>query len=121
MTPVTAPSTFEKPTGLSAEQVVAARKKYGSNRLSAPAGGSGWRLAGEIVSEPMFLLLAAASALYIVLGEWQEGIVLGVAMVLVAGISVYQSVRSDRALQALRKLTRPTASVMRAGQLLSSE
>ncbi len=117
MTPVNSHSTFEKPPGLSAEQVTAARKKFGANRLSAPAGSRGWRLLGEIVSEPMFLLLAAASGLYIVLGEWQEGIVLGVAMVLVAGISIYQSVRSDRALKALRKLTRPAASVMRASQL----
>lgn len=71
----------------------------------------------EVVSEPMFLLLAAAGILYMVLGEWQEGIVLSVAMVLVSGISVYQSVRSDHALQALRQLTRPTAPVMRGGQL----
>lgn len=53
----------------------------------------------------MFLLLAAAGVLYMVLGEWQEGIVRSVAMVLVSGISVYQSVRSDHALQALRQLT----------------
>jgi len=65
----------------------------------------------------MFLLLAAASALCILLGEWQEGIVHGVAMVLVSGISIYQSLPSDRALLALRKLKQPMASVMRAGQL----
>lgn len=112
-----ASSSFAKPKGLPPEQVVAARRQFGSNRLKASAGGRGWRLVGEVVSEPMFLLLAAAGVLYMVLGEWQEGIVLSVAMLLVSGISVYQSVRSDRALLALRQLTRPTASVMRSGQL----
>lgn len=111
------PSTFIKPPGLTSGQVVAARKQYGPNRLNVSAGGRGGRLVKEVVSEPMFLLLTATGVLYMVLGEWQEGIVLSVAMFLVAGISVYQSVRSDRALLALRQLTRPTAPVMRDGQL----
>jgi len=112
----TFPPTSRRPEGLTAEQVIAARQQFGTNRLAAPSRNRGRQLVGEVLSEPMFLLLAAASALYWVLGEWQEGLVLGVAMVLVSGISIYQSVRSDRALMALRKLTRPTALVVRAGQ-----
>ncbi|MPR31854.1 cation-translocating P-type ATPase [Salmonirosea aquatica] len=111
------PPIFEKPAGLTTEQASVARQAFGSNGLNPLYKNKGWRMVGEVVSEPMFLLLAAASALYMVLGEWQEGAVLGVAMVLVAGISIYQTVRSDRALLVLRQLTRPTASVMRAGCL----
>lgn len=113
----TVPSPFVKPQGLTNQQVVAARKQFGSNSMIASAGGRGGRLLWEVVSEPMFLLLAAAGVLYMALGEWEEGIVLSVAMLLVSGISVYQSVRSDRALLALRQLTRPTAAVMREGRL----
>ena len=73
----------------------------------------------EVVKEPMFLLLLAACAVYIGLGQTEEAVTLGVALLLVAGISVYQSVRSDRALGALRDLTQPKAQVWRSGVLVS--
>ncbi len=104
-------------TGLSSAQADAARRQFGLNQRAAGESQTGWRLVVEIVSEPMFILLAVASLLYVLLGQWQEGIVLGVAMGLVAGISVFQTVRSDRALQALRQLTQPTVSVLRDGKL----
>ncbi|GAB2515673.1 cation-translocating P-type ATPase [Spirosoma aerophilum] len=104
-------------TGLSAAQVEAARKQYGPNQAETEDKPIGWRLLIEVVSEPMFILLAVASLLYGLLGQWQEGIVLGVAMVIVSGISVFQAVRSDRALGALRQLTQPTVSVLRDGQI----
>ncbi|MCY7359422.1 MAG: HAD-IC family P-type ATPase [Rudanella sp.] len=104
-------------TGLTSAEADKARQQYGVNQLADNESQTGWRLVVEVVSEPMFILLAVASLLYVLLGQWQEGIVLGVAMILVAGISVFQSVRSDRALQALRQLTQPTISVLRDGTL----
>ena len=71
----------------------------------------------EVVAEPMFLLLLAACMLYFGLGQTQEAITLIVALVAVSGISVYQSIRSDRALGVLRDLTRPNARVRRNGVL----
>ncbi|WP_019986913.1 cation-translocating P-type ATPase [Rudanella lutea] len=106
-------------TGLSTEQVTAARQQYGANEITTAESQTGWLLVKEVVTEPMFMLLAAASLIYVLLGEWQEGITLAVAMVLVAGISVYQTVRSDQALKALRKLTEPTISVVRNGELIT--
>jgi P-type Ca2+ transporter type 2C len=105
-------------TGLTTLQADKARQRFGTNQLTREESQTGWRLIGEVVSEPMFMLLAVASLLYVLLSQWQEGIVLGVAMLLVAGISVFQSVRSDRALAALRQLTQPTISVLRDGQLI---
>lgn len=103
--------------GLTSAQVDAARRQYGANRLVASESGAFLRMVIEVVSEPMFILLAIACGLYVALGEWEEGIVLGVAMVLVAGISLFQTIRSDRALKALRQLTQPTVSVLRNGKL----
>ncbi|WP_077922025.1 cation-translocating P-type ATPase [Spirosoma sp. 209] len=106
-------------TGLSATDVQLARQRYGLNLVATTESRTSWRLVIEIVSEPMFILLAIACLLYVLLGQWQEGIVLGVAMGLVASISVYQTVRSDRALRSLRQLTQPAVSVLRDGQLQS--
>jgi len=103
--------------GLTTAEVDASRQQNGANQLPTSESAIGWRLVAEIVFEPMFILLAVATLLYILLGQWQEGLVLGVAMLLVAAISVFQTVRSDKALQALRQLNQPTIAVLRNGVL----
>lgn len=101
--------------GLTTDEVGRSRSRHGANSLPDPENR--WQLLVDIVTEPMFGLLAGACTLYVILGEWHEGIVLGVAMLIVAGLSVFESIRSDKALQALRRLTQPTVQVMRDGQL----
>ncbi|GAB4033159.1 cation-translocating P-type ATPase [Spirosoma gilvum] len=103
-------------TGLTTAEAEASRTRNGANAL--PAQENRWQLLIDIVTEPMFGLLAGACAIYIFLGEWHEGIVLGIAMLLVAGLSVFESIRSDTALKALRQLTQPTVQAMRNGQLV---
>ncbi|MFC5411753.1 cation-translocating P-type ATPase [Larkinella bovis] len=103
-------------TGLRSQEVEPARQQFGTNEWESSESQTGWRLLLEVVSEPMFILLAGAALLYVLLGQWEEGVVLGVAMGLVAGISVFQTVRSNQALQALRRLSQPTVSVVRDGQ-----
>ena len=70
----------------------------------------------DVATEPMFLLLVVACAAYMALGEGAEAITLGAALLVVAGVSVYQSLRSDAALGDLRELTQPRAQVRREGQ-----
>ncbi|GAB3902527.1 HAD-IC family P-type ATPase [Larkinella knui] len=104
--------------GLTSHEVDEARRRFGRNEAASAATTSLVKLVAEVVSEPMFILLAVASLLYVLLGQWQEGLVLGLAMLLVAGISLLQTVRSNRALQALRALSQPQVSVLRNGTLL---
>jgi Ca2+-transporting ATPase len=96
----TAPSS-----GLTDEAVATARAAHGRNKLTTKPHSGVLVTMREVVTEPMFLLLLAACTVYIALGEGAEAITLGVALPAVAGISVYQQIRSDRTLGALRKLT----------------
>ncbi|SOD93380.1 cation-translocating P-type ATPase [Spirosoma fluviale] len=116
MTSTNAPYINGPFTGLTNVEVDTSRQQFGSNRLATQESQTGWRLFVEIISEPMFILLAVASSLYVILGQWEEGAVLGVAMVFISAISFFQSVRSDRALQALRQLSQPMVAVLRDGQ-----
>ena len=63
-------------TGLS--ESAAARKlaQNGYNELPSTRPASAWRLLGEIVTEPMFLLLVTCGVLYLVLGEPQDATML---------------------------------------------
>ena len=101
--------------GLTDEAVASARAAHGRNVLITDTHSGLLATMREVVTEPMFLLLLAACAVYIALGEGAEAITLGVALLAVAGISVYQEIRSNRALSALRELTQPRAQVRRNG------
>ncbi|SFP94648.1 cation-translocating P-type ATPase [Hymenobacter arizonensis] len=101
--------------GLTDEAVTAARAAHGRNVLTTNAHSGLLATLRGVVTEPMFGLLLAACAVYIALGEGAEALTLGVALLAVAGISVYQEIRSDRALGALRELTQPRAQVRRNG------
>ena len=68
-----------------------------------------------VLREPMFLLLCAASGIYIVLGDLREALVLAGSIVVIVVITVLQERRSERALEALRDLSSPRALVVRDG------
>ncbi|GAB3642642.1 cation-translocating P-type ATPase [Spirosoma arcticum] len=103
--------------GLTDEAVAQSRASHGRNVLRAKAPSQLLTTTKEAILEPMFLLLLVACAVYVGLGRTEEAMTLGVALLLVSGISVYQSIRSDRALSTLRELTQPRAQVRRNGAL----
>ena len=111
------PQTHLPAAGLTDEAVAKSRAKHGRNSLTTNTPSHLFTTMKEVVLEPMFLLLLVACAIYFSLGRTDEAITLIVALLLVAGISVYQSIRSDRALGALRDLTQPQAQVRRNGLL----
>ena len=112
-------TTHLPPQGLTNQAVDRSRADYGRNVLTTTSGMNLLTTVKEVVTEPMFLLLVAACTIYFVLGRLEEAITLIVALLLVSGISVYQSVRSSQALGALRDLTQPKAQVLRMGQVVS--
>ena len=69
-----------------------------------------------MLREPMLLLLLSCSAIYFLLGDIREAVVLSVFVNLVIGIEIYQQQKTERALEALRDLSSPRALVIRDGQ-----
>ena len=102
--------------GLTQAAVARSRAENGPNVLATDARSGLLTTLKDVATEPMFLLLLVACAIYVALGEGAEAITLGAALLVVAGVSVYQSLRSDAALGALRELTQPRAQVRREGQ-----
>ncbi len=75
------------------------------------------RLLVDVVSEPMFLLLVACGAIYMVLGDRHEAFMLLGFVFVVMGITFVQQRRTERSLDALRDLSSPRAQVLRGGQI----
>ena len=72
-------------------------------------------IAVEVLREPMFMLLCAGGVIYIVLGDIREALVLLLSVFVVIGITIYQTRKTERALDALRDLSSPRALVIRDG------
>ena len=101
--------------GLSAAEAAARLAKDGFNELPSTKQRGIVAFALDVVREPMFLLLVAASAIYFVLGDLAEALVLVASIFVVMGITIFQTRKTERALDALRDLSTPRALVLRDG------
>jgi len=102
--------------GLCEAQVQQRLAQDGPNELPASRRRSALRLMCDVAFEPMFLLLVACGALYMVLGDVQEALMLLGFVFVVMSISFVQQRRSERSLNALRDLSSPRAKVLREGK-----
>jgi Ca2+-transporting ATPase len=105
-------------TGLSNDEVVASRKKWGSNQLEHQQKNHLLVSIIETVKEPMFLLLFVAASIYYITGDYGDGIFMTIAILLVAAISLFQEARSRNAIDALKKLSQPKSKVIRNGKII---
>ena len=103
--------------GLTSDQVLEARKKHGLNLLNYKKQNGFLDALKSIAKEPMVILLLVASAIYFVSGKTGDGIFLSSAIILVAGISLYQDSRSRNALEKLKDFTQPKCKVIRNGEI----
>ncbi|HMQ67361.1 MAG TPA: cation-translocating P-type ATPase [Ignavibacteria bacterium] len=102
-------------TGLTTEQIILSREKYGSNVIEEKKESRLFEIAKSMAGEPMVILLLAASILYFISGQTGDGIFLAVAIVLVSAISLFQDSRSRNALEKLKIYTKPNCKVIRNG------
>ncbi|VTU31026.1 Calcium-transporting ATPase [Variovorax sp. PBL-H6] len=107
--PVSAPV----PGGLNEAEAAYRLKRDGPNELPVSRPRGMLRVAREVASEPMFLLLVACGGIYMVLGDAHEALMLLGFVTVVMAISFFQQRRSERALDALRELASPQAMVLR--------
>ncbi|ULQ54191.1 cation-translocating P-type ATPase [Flavihumibacter fluvii] len=110
---------MDKIIGLNTGEVEAARAKYGLNQIEQKKENALFRIVRDLAKEPMFLLLLAAAIIYFISGQTSEGLFMGISIILVATISIYQDTRSRNALDALKKLTQPNAYVIRNGEKMA--
>jgi Ca2+-transporting ATPase len=107
------PSGFD---GLSEEEALLRLQQVGPNELPSEKRRGLFSMAFGVAREPMFLMLVAAGALYLVMGEASDALMLLGFVFAVMAITVVQERRSERALDALRDLSSPRALVIRGGQ-----
>jgi len=103
--------------GLTTEQVNAARKKFGQNKLAYKKSKNFFETLKRIVKDPMMILLLVASSIYFISGRIGDGIFLSVAIVFQTSISLFQYSRSKNALEKLKEFSQPNCKVIRNGKV----
>ena len=101
--------------GLTAAEAASLLKAHGPNDLPSPDRRNFGRIVFDVVRQPMFALLLGAGAVYLVLGEPIDAVVLALFATLSVSISIVQETRSERVLESLRSLASPRALVVRDG------
>lgn len=102
--------------GLSKHEAEQLLQKFGYNELPSAKPKNLLRIALEVIKEPMFLLLLACATIYLLVGDHTEGIIMFSSIVLIVSITFYQYRKTEKALDALKKLASPRVLVKRDGE-----
>jgi len=103
--------------GLTNEQVILAREKFGQNKSDYKKENGFLDTVKRIGKDPMMILLLAASSIYFISGKTGDGIFLAAAIVFQTSISLYQYSRSKNALEKLKDFSQPNCKVIRNGKV----
>lgn len=106
-------STSEK--GLSRAEAERRLAEAGPNELQASERTPWWRLLLEQFKNVLILILLFATGLSVALGHGLESLVIAVIVLFAVLLGFIQEYRAEKAIDSLRKLAAPHASVLRDG------
>ncbi len=102
--------------GLDEEEIPIRQRKYGKNELRKAVRRSSATIFAKQFVSPLIIILLAATIISAVLGEILDATIIMIIVVLAAVVSFVQEYRSEKAIEALRQITSPTAGVIRNGR-----
>ncbi|MDD1656018.1 MAG: cation-translocating P-type ATPase [Methanomicrobiales archaeon] len=101
--------------GLSDTEAKARLAEHGPNRLQEQKKQSLLLLFAQQFTDLLIVILAAAAIISGILGEWLDAMAIMAILVLNGVIGFVQEYKAEKALEALKKMTAPTARVIRGG------
>ncbi len=101
--------------GLSSTEAEARLEQYGPNRLAQERRLTFLAVFWEEVREPMILLLLVVGILYSVWGAARDAITIFSVIAVLVLVEIFTEYRAKKAVNSLRRLSPPTARVLRDG------
>ncbi|WKZ34911.1 MAG: cation-translocating P-type ATPase [Anaerolineales bacterium] len=102
-----------RPAGLKQAEAEQRLTEYGPNEIQAAKRISAWEILFEQFKNILILILLGATILSLFLGHGVESIVIAVIVLFAVFLGFIQEYRAERAIEALRRMAAPTASVLR--------
>jgi len=110
-----------KTDGLSSEEVQKRLEEFGPNELKKEKRKSPIKLFLEQFTDILIIILLIATALSFAIGEAYDALVIIAIVMACAVLGFTQEYKAEKALEALRKMTAPTATVLRDGKEMQLE
>ncbi len=101
--------------GLSAEEAARRLEEYGPNELRAEESAPPWRMFVAQFNDFMIWVLMAAVVLAALEGQVPEAIAITAILILNGVLGFVQEYRAEQALEALKRMSAPAATVLRDG------
>ena len=112
--------------GLSNEEAQKRFEKYGSNKLKEAKKEPLWKKFLKELSDPMIIMLIAAAIVSGITSAYAgesmaDVVIIMIVVVINAVLGVYQENKAEKAIDALEKMTKASAKVIRNGEQISIE
>ncbi len=104
-----------QPSGLSQAEATERTLQYGANEIQAAKRISAWEILFDQFKNILILILLGATAISLFLGHGIESIAIAVIVLFAVLLGFIQEYRAERAIEALKQMAAPTASVLRDG------
>lgn len=103
--------------GLSSLEAKVRKEKYGPNRLPEPKKVSPVEMFVKQFANFMMGILIGAVALSLILQDYKDAILIGIVVLINVTIGFFQEYKAEKTLDSLKKMSRPTAQVIRDGKV----
>ncbi len=103
-------------TGLTNQEVLARRERYGLNELQEKPRPGFLKLLFDQLNNFLIIILIVAAGVSLLLGETADALAILAIVVLNSILGVVQESKAEQALAALKKMASPNAQVLREGQ-----
>ena len=104
--------------GLSEDQIRSSRNKYGSNKLQEKKKKSKLQIFAEQFKDLLVIILIVAALISAATGSMESTVVIIAVLIMNAILGTVQTIKAEKSLESLKKLSSPTAKVIRGGQHL---
>ena len=106
---------YSNPKGLTSVEAAKRLEKTGPNEIQAAKPVSAWEILLAQFKNILILILLGATVISLFLRHGVESIVIAVIVLFAVLLGFIQEYRAERAIEALRQMAAPTASVLRDG------
>lgn len=103
-------------SGLTSEQAVKNIEQYGKNRISEGKKKSPFVIFLEQFKDFLVIILIISAAISAAMGDWESFIVIIAVITMNAVLGTVQTLKAEKSLANLKKLSSPSAKVLRNGQ-----
>jgi P-type Ca2+ transporter type 2C len=104
------------PAGLSTDEALRRIGEFGANEMESLRPPSALRILWRQFKNALIVVLLAATALSVLLGHAVEAVAISVIVLFAVLLGFVQEFRSERAIEALRRMAAPAATVLRDGE-----